>query len=99
MVRGRWPVWQPRFVIEFVARRMIGTTQAEADKEAQKRLVKLKQLGEKAFDLIDDYLMWIAFRAIQPVFGAAACEVVVWPRTWQRRHLPSVSNSSRAQGR
>jgi hypothetical protein len=49
--------------------------QADADQEAQGRVVELRQLGEKSFDLIDDYLMWIAFHAIQPVFGTAASEV------------------------
>jgi cytochrome P450 len=51
--------------------------QADADQEAQRRVVELRQSGKKSFDLIDDYLMWIAFRAIQPVFGAAANEVAV----------------------
>jgi cytochrome P450 len=49
--------------------------QADADREAQRRVVELRQLGEKSFDLIEDYLMWIAFHAIQPVFGTAASEV------------------------
>jgi cytochrome P450 len=51
--------------------------QADADLEAQRLVVELRQLGSKPFDLIDDYLTWIAFRAIQPVFGAAAGEVAV----------------------
>jgi hypothetical protein len=46
--------------------------QADADQEAQRRVVELKKLGESSFDLIDDYLMWVAFHAIQPVFGTAA---------------------------
>jgi cytochrome P450 len=49
--------------------------QADADQEAQRRVTELRQLGENSFDLIDDYLMWIAFHAIQPVFGTAASEV------------------------
>lgn len=49
--------------------------QADADREAQHRVVELRQFGQKSFDLIDDYLMWIAFHAIQPVFGTAASEV------------------------
>jgi cytochrome P450 len=49
--------------------------QADADQEAQTRVVELKKLGGKSFDLIDDYLMWIAFHAIQPVFGTAASKV------------------------
>jgi hypothetical protein len=48
---------------------------AGADREARSRVAELGKLGEKSFDLIDDYLMWIAFRAIQPVFGTAASEV------------------------
>ena len=48
---------------------------ADADQEARRRVVDLRQPGEKSFDLIDDYLMWIAFHAIQPVFGTAASEV------------------------
>jgi hypothetical protein len=46
--------------------------QAGADGEAQRRIVELGKPGENSFDLIDDYLMWIAFHAIQPVFGTAA---------------------------
>jgi len=67
--------------------------QAGADQEAQGRLVELRQLGEKPFDLIDDYLMWIAFHAIQPVFGTAASEVAagaggdVNDRGLQRQYL------------
>src|SRR6202046_2550479 len=49
--------------------------QADADQEAQNRLIELRQLGDRSFDLIDDYLMWIVFHAIQPVFGTAASEV------------------------
>lgn len=49
--------------------------QADADQEAQTCLAKLAQSREKTFDLIDDYLMWIVFRAIQPVFGTAADKV------------------------
>lgn len=49
--------------------------QAGADGEARNRVAELGKLGEKSFDLIDDYLMWIAFHAIQPVFGTAASEV------------------------
>jgi cytochrome P450 len=49
--------------------------QADADQEARRRVVELRQVAEQSFDLIDDYLMWIAFHAIQPVFGTAASEV------------------------
>jgi len=51
--------------------------QACADREAQNRLVELSKPETKSFDLIDDYLMWIVFQAIQPVFGTAACKVAV----------------------
>lgn len=52
--------------------------QAVADREAQRLVVELKQAGERpVFDLIDDYLAWIAFRAISPVFGAAADKLAV----------------------
>jgi cytochrome P450 len=52
--------------------------QAVADGEAQRLVVELKQSGERpAFDLIDDYLTWIAFRAISPVFGTAADKLAV----------------------
>ena len=42
------------------------TVRADADQEARRRVVDLRQPGEKSFDLIDDYLMWIAFHAIHP---------------------------------
>src|SRR5579871_2899501 len=49
----------------------------DADREAQRRVAQLTQLGGKSFDLIEDYLMWIAFHAISPVFGTAASSVAV----------------------
>jgi cytochrome P450 len=49
----------------------------DADQEAQRRILQLAQLGGKSFDLIEDYLMWIAFHAISPVFGTAAANVAV----------------------
>jgi len=52
--------------------------EVDANCEARSRLAKLRQTGGKApFDLIDDYLMWIVFRAIQRVFGDAAEKVAV----------------------
>ena len=51
--------------------------QVDADGETQRRIPQLKQLGGKSFDLIEDYLMWIAFHAISPVFGTAANSVAV----------------------
>jgi len=49
--------------------------QADADREAQRLVAKLGNPPGQTFDLIDDYLMWIAFHAIQPVFGTAGSEV------------------------
>jgi cytochrome P450 len=49
----------------------------DADEEARQRIVELRKLGGKPFDLIEDYLMWVAFRAISPVFGTAASSVAV----------------------
>jgi cytochrome P450 len=52
--------------------------QAIADGEAQRLIAELKQSRERpVFDLIDDYLTWIAFRSISPVFGAAADKLAV----------------------
>ena len=51
--------------------------QVDADQEAQRRVAQLMQLGGKPFDLIEDYLIWIAFHSISPVFGAAASRVAV----------------------
>lgn len=48
-----------------------------ADQEAQRLIVELTQArGRPDFDLIDDYLTWVVFRAISPVFGAAADKLV-----------------------
>jgi len=49
--------------------------QVNADQEAQLRVKQLQCGNETSFDLIDDYLMWIVFRAIQPVFGTAGSRV------------------------
>jgi len=46
---------------------------AIADQEAQRLIAQLKPI----FDLIDDYLTWVVFRAISPVFGAAADQLAV----------------------
>jgi len=52
--------------------------EVDANREAQDRVAKLRLTGAKsAFDLIENYLMWIVFRAIEPVFGAAAGKVSV----------------------
>ncbi len=49
----------------------------DADEEARQRIIELRKLEGKPFDLIEDYLMWVAFRAISPVFGTAASSVAV----------------------
>jgi cytochrome P450 len=49
----------------------------DSDSEAQRRVQSLQSLGPKSFDLIEDYLLWVVFRAIEPVFGAAASRVAV----------------------
>jgi len=52
--------------------------QTIADQEAQWLVAELKKwIGRADFDLIDDYLTWLAFRAISPVFGAAADKLAV----------------------
>ena len=48
-----------------------------ADAEARQCALQLTKLEGKAFDLIEDYLMWVVFRAISPVFGTAAGSVAV----------------------
>jgi hypothetical protein len=52
--------------------------QFDPDREVQRRVELVRQIGKKdSFDLIDDYLLWIVFRAIEPVFGDAASRVAV----------------------
>jgi hypothetical protein len=69
--------------------------QVDADREAKQRVAQLKQ-EQTPFDLIDDYLLWIVFRAIEPVFGAAASKVAagehgnVNDRGLQRQYLLEV---------
>lgn len=46
-----------------------------ADQEAQHRVANLSAIGTKPFDLIEDYLMWIVFRAMDPLFGTATAKV------------------------
>jgi hypothetical protein len=57
--------------------RLVGlNVQADADRETQRLVDELRQRREKAsFDLIDDYLLWVVHRAIEPVFGTAASKV------------------------
>jgi cytochrome P450 len=47
------------------------TLPAGADQEAQRLVADLRKRGTKPFDLIEDYLMWIVFRAMDPLFGSA----------------------------
>jgi Cytochrome P450 len=69
--------------------------QVDADQEARQRVAQLKQ-EQTPFNLIDDYLLWIVFRAIEPVFGAAASSVAagaggnVHDRGLQRQYLLEV---------
>ncbi|WFU37903.1 cytochrome P450 [Bradyrhizobium sp. CB82] len=52
------------------------TLPAAADKAVQDYVEALGRLGtNKSFDLIEDYLMWIVFRAMYPLFGAATDRV------------------------
>lgn len=54
-----------------------GTLPAAADTVVQSYVQPLQPLvaNKKPFDLIDDYLMWIVFRAMDPLFGAATPQV------------------------
>jgi cytochrome P450 len=49
--------------------------QADADQEARRRVDELQHNAGTPFDLIEDYLMWVVFRAIAPVYGTAADKV------------------------
>ncbi|MGV7215720.1 cytochrome P450 [Bradyrhizobium sp. UFLA05-112] len=52
------------------------TLPAAADVAVQQYVQTLQALGtNKSFDLIDDYLMWIVFLAMYPLFGAATDKV------------------------
>jgi hypothetical protein len=53
------------------------TLPASADQEVQQLAANLKNRGTKPFDLIEDYLMWIVFRAMYPLFGSATDRVAV----------------------
>jgi cytochrome P450 len=54
---------------------------AASDDEARRRIKSLGQPGAGAFDLIDDYLMWVVFEAMRPLFGAATGAVVAGSAT------------------
>ena len=50
---------------------------ADADREAQVRARRLVEAGPAArLDLIEDYLFWVVYRAIEPAFGSAAASAV-----------------------
>ncbi|WLB53895.1 cytochrome P450 [Bradyrhizobium japonicum] len=52
------------------------TLPASADQETQRLVTHLKtHVTGKPFDLIEDYLMWIVFRAMDPLFGSATDRV------------------------
>ncbi len=52
------------------------TLPASADQEVQRLVADLEKRGtDKPFDLIEDYLMWIVFRAMYPLFGSATDRV------------------------
>jgi cytochrome P450 len=52
------------------------TLPAGADQEVQRLVTHLNNKGtDKPFDLIEDYLMWIVFRAMYPLFGSATDRV------------------------
>jgi len=49
---------------------------ADSDAEAQRRIKDLSGRKPGEFDLIEDYLMWVVFHAMRPLFGAATGAVV-----------------------
>lgn len=72
--------------------------QADADAEARARASALATRlaagsADTDFDLIEDYLFWVVYRAIEPAFGFAASVVVTGSRTRaadeavEKRHL------------
>lgn len=54
---------------------------ADSDAEAQRRIKDLSKPGAAEFDLIDDYLMWVVFHAMRPLFGDAIGAVVAGSAT------------------
>lgn len=54
---------------------------AAADKEARARIVQLRSSGRLTpFDLVEQYLMWVVLRALEPGFGAAAQMILAGSR-------------------
>lgn len=58
--------------------------QPGADREAIARSAALRDSGAQPFDLVEDYLMWVVLRALEPAFGAAAEPVLAGTH----RHRP-----------
>lgn len=52
-----------------------------SDDEARSRIQRVAQSGARGFDLIDDYLMWVVFHAMRPLFGSATDAVVAGSAT------------------
>lgn len=55
--------------------------EADADAQARSRVAGLAErlrgpVAGRSFDLLEDYLMWIVLRAVQPALGAAAESVI-----------------------
>ncbi|PDT86876.1 hypothetical protein CO669_28335 [Bradyrhizobium sp. Y36] len=46
-----------------------------SDEEAKRRIGMLES-GDRSFDLIENYLMWVVFHAMKPLFGSATDAVV-----------------------
>ncbi len=47
-----------------------------ASDEAAKTRIAMLESGDRSFDLIDGYLMWVVFHAMKPLFGSATDAVV-----------------------
>ena len=58
---------------------------ADSDDEARRRIKALSASGAAEFDLIDDYLRWVVFHAMRPLFGAATGAVVAGSATGAAR--------------
>lgn len=56
------------------------TLPASADREVKRLLSHLKKQETEPFDLIAQYLMWIVFRAMYPLFGSATDSVAAGAR-------------------
>lgn len=54
---------------------LAATLPAAADQEVKRLVADLGSQGTKPFDLIENYLMWIVFRAMEPLFASATGRV------------------------